>query len=614
VGAAVFRRFLLALFLACAASSAVAEEDHVVAREVLEDPDGTLTVEEASELAFEPLGLILARGFTASAHWLRLTVRSRADGGELVLRIRPAYLDEIVLYEPDTVVAGSWIRRVTGDRTPLAERDIASTKLGFAIVPAEPETTYYLRLQTTSTSLMSVEALEPRAAARRDLRVDVLNLLNLGLVLWILLWATQEWLLRRERVIGLFALSQLSFLLYDAGIMGYLAPLAPEWVSVDTLTSFFVCLTPILFLFFNRALIVTFKPNRLALRALDLIIVADAAAMALLLGGQTSTALWLNSFIVLLTAPVLVGLAFTAREDAPPGRAALRTAYSLQAASLVVSLSPLLGFVQAIGWNLYALTIHGLVSGVLIFVLLYMRSREIQQKGVQAAVDLIVARQQLEIERDHRDLQDRFMAMLSHELKTPLSVIRIAVGMLKADGEPRRLIDSALENVDGIVDRCTYADLLDQQRLEVNKSRCDVADVIADAASRNLAGDRIRIDAAGLPAVNCDRPLLGVMLGNLIDNALKYSQEGSEVDVLAHSAERDGRSGIAIAVENRPGRSGLPDPQRVFDKFYRGPGAKSKSGSGLGLYIVRGIAELSGGKVDYETDGGRARFRLWLPC
>ena len=605
-------RLLVVLMLMFVAWPAAANEDHIVGREVLIDPGGAMPVEEVVHAEFAPLGPILSRGFTDAAHWLRLTIRPRADGGELVLRIRPTYLDEVVLYEPDPEQV--WRVRATGDRTPVAERDSGSTRLGFRIAPAEPETTYYVRLQTTSTSLMAVEALEPREAARRDRRTDVFNLLNLGVVLWILLWAAHEWLVRREPVIGLFTLSQLSFLAYDASIMGYLAAIVPAWASVDALTSFFVCLTPLLFLLFNRALILTFRPRRIALRILDTLIVVEAGAMALLLTGQTSTALWLNSLVALLMAPLLVGLSFAVEEDAPPGRTALRVAYGLQAVALFVSLAPVLGLVQATDWNLHALTIHGLIAAIIVFVLLYMRARKLQRTGMQAAVDLIVAREQLEMERRQRDLQDRFLAMLSHELKTPLSVIRIGVGMSKAEGEPRRLIDSALENIDGIVDRCSYADLLDQQRLEVRRSPVDVADVLSEAAARTWAGERLRIDAAGLPIVHCDRPLLGVMVSNLIDNALKYSREGSPVEVVARVFEHEGRSGIAIAVESEPGRGGLPDPGRVFEKFYRAPGARSKSGSGLGLYIVRGIADLTGSDVAYDDKGGKARFRLWVPC
>ncbi|MFD2032134.1 sensor histidine kinase [Ancylobacter dichloromethanicus] len=126
---------------------------------------------------------------------------------------------------------------------------------------------------------------------------------------------------------------------------------------------------------------------------------------------------------------------------------------------------------------------------------------------------------------------------------------------------------------------------------------------------------------ARCPASISDEQLVAVALHNLVDNALKYSPEGSTVEVTAlieENAPPDGRAaatpGIRVAVENSCGRTGVPDPARLFEKFHRGPQARTTSGSGLGLYIVQGITDLLGGSVSYQFSEGRARFSLWLPC
>jgi signal transduction histidine kinase len=265
-------------------------------------------------------------------------------------------------------------------------------------------------------------------------------------------------------------------------------------------------------------------------------------------------------------------------------------------------------------WNLDALPIHGLVSGTLMFFLLHQRSRQLVKAGLEAELDLAFTRRELELERGQRDLQNRFVAMLTHELKTPLSVVRITLDTMRAAGEPRRLIDCALDNMNAIIERCNYADLLDRQQLEQSREPCDLSAVLAEAVARSPAPERVSVSAERVPRVHADRLLLGVLLGNLIDNALKYSPEGAPVDIRIARGWQAGRPVVTVAISNPPGRAGLPDPERVFAKFYRSPGAHSSSGSGLGLYIVRGIAELLGGQIVYRAKEGEAEFSLWLPC
>jgi len=400
---------------------------------------------------------------------------------------------------------------------------------------------------------------------------------------WIILWAANEYQARRERVLALFLVCEIMFLVYDLAILGYIAPFIPAGfvISADRLTSVLVCATPLVALAFHRELVAPFAPNVIALRAWDALMLLVAIALLMVLVGRVQAGVQLNAIATLLAAPVFVALAFSARKDGLPGRNILRLTYAAQASSLVISMVPILGLVEAIDWNLHATLIHGLISAGLMFFVLNRRSHQLREQGFRATVDLIFARQQLELERQQRDIQERFVAMLTHELKTPLSVVRLASGMAGTEGEPKRLIDNALGEMTALVDRCAYAARLDQERLEVHRTPCDIGEAIA-AAGAGSDARRLKIDVGKVPKVVCDPPLLGVMLTNLIDNAMKYSADGTPVDVVAEPVSQQGRDGVCIVVDSVPGRAGRPDPARVFQKFYRAPGAHKKVGSASG--------------------------------
>lgn len=128
------------------------------------------------------------------------------------------------------------------------------------------------------------------------------------------------------------------------------------------------------------------------------------------------------------------------------------------------------------------------------------------------------------------------------------------------------------------------------------------------------APERFIVEAENVPDILSDPQLLRVILSNLADNALKYSEPESAIFIRLDRAETDGSSMVRLAIENGAGAAGLPDAGKLFDKYYRSPHAYGKTGSGLGLYLVRGFAELLGRRFEYQGLADSARFTLLLPC
>jgi K+-sensing histidine kinase KdpD len=116
-----------------------------------------------------------------------------------------------------------------------------------------------------------------------------------------------------------------------------------------------------------------------------------------------------------------------------------------------------------------------------------------------------------------------------------------------------------------------------------------------------------------LPLLQSDRQLLEIVLINLLDNASRYSDPVTPVMIDARLSRRGERAGLEVCVSNTPGLAGWPDSDRVFGKYYRSSSALSQSGTGLGLFLSRELAQTLGGSLDYAPSERLVRFVLWIP-
>jgi signal transduction histidine kinase len=223
----------------------------------------------------------------------------------------------------------------------------------------------------------------------------------------------------------------------------------------------------------------------------------------------------------------------------------------------------------------------------------------------------------LETERASKEAQSRFLAMLTHELRTPLSVLRLCLGQIAGTGRLRDHAENAVEQIDSVIDRCDLACRFDDGRLEMSKEPCCLHELVTDLITQSGAGGRIVLDVPEERAVilQTDPVLLRTILDNLIGNALKYSPAPGPVNVSVLPQPQDGRHGIRLRVENPvSGPAMRPDPEQVFTKYYRATQAQRSTGSGLGLYIVRGLSMMLGGSARYLSDQPNVVFEVWIPA
>ncbi len=221
-------------------------------------------------------------------------------------------------------------------------------------------------------------------------------------------------------------------------------------------------------------------------------------------------------------------------------------------------------------------------------------------------------------ERSHAEL----IATVAHELRSPLTSVKGFTATLLAKWErftddQKRLM---LETVDADADRVTrlIAELLDisridSGRLEIHRQPVDMAAAVRRHVAAHIGAgepeDRFVVRVTGpLPALWADPDKVDQVLGNLLENAVRHGEGTVTIDV---SADRPPSEGTSVTVSDEG--PGIPEESmsRVFTRFWRG---SKRGGTGLGLYIVKGIVEAHGGTIEVgRAPGGGARFRFTLP-
>jgi two-component system sensor histidine kinase KdpD len=214
-----------------------------------------------------------------------------------------------------------------------------------------------------------------------------------------------------------------------------------------------------------------------------------------------------------------------------------------------------------------------------------------------------------EIARASDALKSALLDSVSHDMRTPLASIRAAAGSLVDDQvalspEDRRsaavMIDQEAEHLNRIV-----TNLLDLSRVEAGALRLDLeiydlADLLEptlDRVRRRLTRHDVEAAVGDLPPVRVDAVLFDQIVANLLENAAKYTAPGTRVRVSALEVPTEGI--VRLTVEDAG--SGVPDAAlpHIFEKFYRAPGRSvgSRGGTGVGLAVVRGLADALGGRA-----------------
>ncbi len=226
------------------------------------------------------------------------------------------------------------------------------------------------------------------------------------------------------------------------------------------------------------------------------------------------------------------------------------------------------------------------------------------------------------------DMKSDLIGTVSHEIKTPLTSIRMVLHLLDEqktgplNERQEKIVGSALDDCERLL--VTLNNLLQLSRSESGASGLDLVPVDAEklltegkdtlAGRLEEAGIHIKLQLdEGLPRVLADRQRLGQVFANLISNAIKHSRRGDEI-LLAASDTAPEYDGVRFSVFDHG--AGVPESEqdRIFERFYRAPGQRGE-GTGLGLSICREIVRAHGGRIGVNSEPGKlTEFFFEIPA
>ena len=205
----------------------------------------------------------------------------------------------------------------------------------------------------------------------------------------------------------------------------------------------------------------------------------------------------------------------------------------------------------------------------------------------------------------------QFSADLAHELRTPIANIlgeaQVALSRDRTSHEYREVIESTIaecERLSGIVDNLLFVARVDAAREPIERTRFDGRAAVEKIATfyQTIAEDHhVAISCSGEGQIYADPALFERAVGNLVDNALRFTPKNGSIQIALAEHAAD----FEIAVSDNGCGIGPEHLPRVFDRFYRAESSRSSDGAGLGLALVKSIVELHGGFARIQSEVGR---------
>lgn len=581
------------------------------------------SIDQAAKCDYQPKYSPLNSNLGESARWIRIQIQSDlANTESFAIRVGPYFLKEIELFR---LTAQGWISEQAGSR--LSGSQPHGNIGGYLfLMPPSPENmnTYYLKVRASSLTHIAVSA-NPWPNSNLRSSEHLLGIgTQIGILIAIFAFSIVSLGLSPSTVMARFSVSVANLilcLLSGSGILAiYLFPQEP--LLNELIFNWALCLRLGLWIWVSQAFLTTYKtPDWYKASCWAVYCLVGISMMLIGIDkSNISNGLMLTGIIL---APIVQIIAII---NTPNMRRSFRTALiSGFGISIILIILAVLAVLFPIQNNsqapIYLSRLSDFVNPLVMLSIIVFQNRLVRTELTE--VKTALTETQLRSEYEGKLLKDRrtLIDMLAHELKNPLASISLAIDTLSQSidtnnaHDQRRLknINQSILNMDGIIERCNLMNLIDQKSLPLSSSEIYLHAFITSIVENLHCDQQVNIDIPNDLIINTDPQFLQIILSNLIENGLKYSPTSCKLRIVARPFTADHHPHIRITISNPVQQDLAPDPQSVFQRFYRHPLAQKTRGSGLGLYICKELCTLLGGQIEYQYINNEAIFVIELP-
>ncbi|UTV99989.1 sensor histidine kinase [Marinomonas rhizomae] len=601
--------------------------------EYLVDEKGNLTLEDVlrKQDDFVAVTFPFGAGFSKNAHWFKFTLQ-REQGAEKdwLLAVNPIYLDSVKLYT-DLGANGHYSEDEVGDQLPASSRISNSILTLFSFPIALTDThphTFYIRLQTESSTVLQLTLRTILTAELEKSSLTLKSGIEIGGWLMLCLYAcVMSWLSKKNAYIlsCLYVIGCMIRRIHISGIAAqYIFPNDPFLVSL--LAPLGVCLmisgVTVFFMTFFKTK-THFKKLHFFLKfELGIVLVAF---ISIFLGKYYLIAPFMFYSVIILF-PILsfiiwrgVTLDIAGSRSLfwgflifflLNGSVAIITASNISTPPLLLEMPELASFVFIL----------------LMYQGLYQRKKIEDDRKRESKSKIELANKNTEMEKKLRVDQSNFMMLITHELKTPLTVIDSVLQTLDIEkinisaalAARHNLIKKSLDELNSLINTTLMTEHSESKSFSPIPKNVDVYQSLHNAINQlSIKEQESLLKVPRKLKIYADPSLFNLVLSNLLRNALKYKTPDSLIAISATKTIQENKNGTVISISNYYDSIEEPNTEIWFQKYYRQSDTPNIQGFGLGLYLTKAIIEAHSGQIKCHAEKKqnlwKITFEIWFP-
>jgi signal transduction histidine kinase/DNA-binding NarL/FixJ family response regulator len=558
----------------------------------------------------------LPGGFSDVRHWLRFRLHNPATTAvERWLEVGQPRLQEVTLWRQQRA---QWQALRTGQSIPTSQRPLVTQRLLLPIRLAAGETAdFYLEVFAETHVDLRLTLWQLPNYFAQEAKLQIIQALGMGGLMLAALFTLMIFAKQRQPAMLWLCASFVTEILLDASYTGMLS--AYFWPANRAyeirLHGLFVSLTVIFFILFVRSFLNTPRQypreNKLLLLSLAMILLGVAG-----FAWEYSLPIRVIALAALLSMSLSILLFFRAWRQGSGPAGYLLLSYLLLLGMIIYRASSAFGWVGGVPFKELGYSWYFLLITPTTLLGILKRSEVLRDDLIRAEAD--------------RQAQTRFLAQMSHELRSPLNSVISHARLLQRQPEPEQIttragnILASGQRLLGMIDEILDHARLQAGKLQLNREPMDLPDFLRQLAddqalAADKAGNRFELRGAdSLPAmILADERRLRQILDNLLSNAHRYCQQGRVSLSVAHTTQDQDTCLLGFSVADSGPGIAPAEQAHIFLPFHRGQIGQRRGidGVGVGLAIARQLVQLMGGELHLDSQLGHgSRFSFTIAC